>query len=102
MRTKKEKNSIVLSKAELAQLKAAKRMPITYDKDAPKLTKEMLKEFKHYSMVKHNNRLKETMSLRVSKATKEKLVALGKGYTSIVNRLIEYSFDNPKVLQKCL
>ena len=48
------------------------------------------------------NRIKETMSLRVSKSTKEKLIALGKGYTSIVNRLIEYALDNPRVLRKCL
>ena len=102
MKTKREKNSIALSKEELSQIKAAKKMPITYDKDSPKLTKDMLKEFKHYSMVKHNDRLKETMSLRVSKTTKEKLISLGKGYTGIVNRLIEYAFDNPKVLKKCL
>ena len=102
MKIKKGKNKFELTKEDLNQLELAKRMPITYDEDSPKLTKKMLKEFKHYSQVKHDNRLKETMSLRVSKSTKEKLVALGKGYTSIVNRLIEYALDNPRVLQKCL
>ena len=102
MKTKKEKNNVVLTKDELAQIKLAKSMPIVYDVDSPKLTKKMLKEFKHYSEVKHSNRIKETMSLRVSKATKEKLMSLGKGYTSIVNRLIEYAFNNPAVLKKCL
>ena len=102
MRIKKGKNNVELTKEELNQLELAKRIPIVYDEDSPKLTKKLLKEFKHYSEVNHDRRLKETMSLRVSKATKEKLLSLGKGYTSIVNRLIEYAFDNPKVLQKCL
>lgn len=102
MKIKKGKNKFELTKEDLNQLELAKKMPITYDEDSPRLTKKMLKEFKHYSQVKHDNRIKETMSLRVSKSTKEKLVALGKGYTSIVNRLIEYALDNPRVLQKCL
>ena len=102
MRIRKEKNNIELTKEELKQLELAKKMPITYDADSPKLSKKMLKEFKHYSKVNHDRRIKETMSLRVSKATKEKLISLGKGYTSVVNRLIEYAFDNPKILQKCL
>lgn len=102
MKIKKGKNKFELTKEDLNQLELAKKMPIVYDEDSPRLTKKMLKEFKHYSQVKHDNRLKETMSLRVSKSTKEKLVALGKGYTSIVNRLIEYALDNPRVLQKCL
>ena len=102
MKIKKGKNNFELTKEDLNQLELAKKMPIIYDEDSPKLTKKMLKEFKHYSQVKHDNRIKETMSLRVSKSTKEKLVALGKGYTSIVNRLIEYALENPSVLQKCL
>ena len=102
MKIKKGKNNFELTKKDLNQLELAKKMPIIYDEDSPKLTKKMLKEFKHYSQVKHDNRIKETMSLRVSKSTKEKLVALGKGYTSIVNRLIEYALENPSVLQKCL
>lgn len=102
MKIKKGKNNFELTKEDLNQLELAKKMPIIYDEDSPKLTKKMLKEFKHYSQVKHDNRIKETMSLRVSKSTKEKLIALGKGYTSIVNRLIEYALDNPRVLQKCL
>ncbi len=102
MKIKKGKNNFELTKEDLNQLESAKKMPIIYDEDSPKLTKKMLKEFKHYSQVKHDNRIKETMSLRVSKSTKEKLVALGKGYTSIVNRLIEYALENPSVLQKCL
>lgn len=102
MKIKKGKNKFELTKEDLNQLELAKKMPIVYDEDSPRLTKKMLKEFKHYSQVKHDNRIKETMSLRVSKSTKEKLVALGKGYTSIVNRLIEYALDNPRVLQKCL
>jgi uncharacterized protein (DUF4415 family) len=102
MKIKKGKNKFELTKEDLNQLELAKKMPIVYDEDSPRLTKKMLKEFKHYSQVKHDNRIKETMSLRVSKSTKEKLVALGKGYTSIVNRLIEYALDNPRLLQKCL
>lgn len=102
MKTKKGKNNCLLTKEDLNQLELAKKMPIIYDEDSPKLTKKMLREFKHYSQVRHDNRIKETMSLRVSKSTKEKLVALGKGYTSIVNRLIEYALDNPGLLQKCL
>lgn len=102
MQTRKEKNNVSLTSKELKQLELAKKMPIIYDEDSPRLTKKMLKEFKHYSKVKHDKRIKETMSLRVSKSTKEKLIALGKGYTSIVNRLIEYALDNPRVLRKCL
>ena len=83
-------------------LENAKKMPITYDADSPKLTQDLLREFRHYSQINHKNRTKETISLRVEKSTKNKLLLLGKGYTGVINRLIEYAFNNPTILKKCL
>ena len=98
----KRNNKIKLSKKELDELKIAKSKPIVYDDESPKLSKKVLKEFKHYSLINHNKRVKDTISVRVNKNTKEKLMSLGKGYTSIVSRLIEYAFENPQIIKKCL
>lgn len=95
-------NKVRLTKSDIAQLKRAKTKPISYDADSPRVTKAMLAEFKHYSQINHRNRTKETISLRVAKSTKDKLLSFGKGYTGIVNRMIEYAFENPNVLKKCL
>lgn len=38
----------------------------------------------------------------VEKTTKNKLLLLVKGYTGVINRLIEYPFNNPTLLKKCL
>ena len=98
----KVRNKVKLSKSELSELNKAKKMSIVYDADSPKVTKEMLKEFRHFSQVNHKNRTKETISLRVAKTTKNKLLSLGKGYTGVINRLIEYAFENPSIMKKCL
>lgn len=95
-------SKVKLSKNDIAQLEKAKKMPISYDVDSPKITEKMLAEFRHYSQINHKNRTKETISLRVAKSTKDKLLSLGKGYTSIINRIIEYAFENPSILKKCL
>ena len=91
-----------LSKAEMQMLARAKTMPIVYDEESPKLSKNELAQFKHYSEINHKKRIKETISLRVSNATKEKLKSLGKGYTGVISRLIDYAFDNPSLLKKCV
>lgn len=91
-----------LSATDMKMLDKAKKMPIIYDEDSPRLSKKMLIEFRHYSEVNHKNRTKNTISLRVTKSTKDKLLQLGKGYTSVISRLIEYAFENPTLLKKCL
>ena len=43
MKTRKEKNNISLTSKELRQIEIAKKMPIVYDEDSPRLTKKCSK-----------------------------------------------------------
>ena len=52
MKTRKEKNNISLTSKELSQIEIAKKMPIVYDEDSPRLTKKMLKEFNLHTIVR--------------------------------------------------
>lgn len=66
-----------LTQEELMDLEAAEAKPIVYDEDSPEMTKEMLMQFKHMNK---EERVKQTISLRLSPSTLNKAKALGKGW----------------------
>lgn len=54
-----------LSEEERAMLRRAMEMPITYD-DSPELTEEQLAKFKRASEIRREERVKQTVTLRLS------------------------------------
>ena len=88
-----------LTAEELAELEAAEALPPVFDADSPQLTAEQLLEFKR---VNRENRNKPTISLRISPETLRKAKQYGKGYTSLLSRLLDIAIDDEELIRKCI
>ena len=90
------------NKEQIAEIRRAAKMPIVYDEDCPPLTEEQLKEFARIAKEQRKLRKKQVVAIRLSPETAEKVKALGKGYSSVLSRIIDEAFRNPDLLRKCL
>ncbi len=90
------------TKEQEEELKEAAKAPIVYDEDCPKLTDEQLEEFARIAKIQREERKKKVIALRVKTSTLEKAKKLGKGYTSILSKMIDLCIDDKELLQKCL
>jgi len=88
-----------LTDEEKKELDAAGRMPAVFDEDSPRMTSEMLAEFKR---VNHKSRTKQTASIRLSDKAQKFSQQYGKGYTSFFSRLIDAALDDETMVKKCL
>lgn len=88
-----------LTEEELLELERAANSPIVHDEDSPEMTKEMLMQFKRMNK---EERVKQTVSLRLSPSTLKKAKSLGKGYTSVLSRLLDLAINDEEMLKKCL
>lgn len=88
-----------LTQEELQDLEAAAKKTTVYDEDSPEMTQEMLMQFKRMNKEERN---KLTISLRLSPNTLNKAKSLGKGYTSVLSRLLDLAINDEEMLKKCL
>ena len=91
-----------LSEEELRMLEEAERMPIVYDEDCPELSDDELSQFKRISEVRKEERRKQTVTLRLSPRALKKAKSLGKGYTSVLSRILEAALNDNEIIKKCL
>ena len=91
-----------LTEEEIKMLENAEKMPIVYDEDSPELTDEQFKQFRRVSEMRKEERRKQTVTIRLSSKTLTKAKSLGKGYTSVLSRIIEEAFDDKDFLERCL
>ena len=87
---------------QVKELETIKKVPIIYDEDSPELSKEELKEFKRVSEIKKDERKKEIISLRLSKKALKKAKMLGKGYTSVLSRILENALNDNEIIKRNL
>ncbi len=88
-----------LTKEQLNELEEAIKRPIVYDEDCPQLTEEQLRSFHR---VNDYNRKTTNISIRLSNSTLSKAKSLGKGYTSIMNRILEDVLNDNEKLKNYL
>lgn len=88
-----------LTEEEMLDLEMAANFPIVHDEDSPEMTEEMLMQFKRMNK---EERVKQTISLRLSPSTLKKAKSLGKGYTSVLSRLLDLAINDEEMLKKCL
>lgn len=88
-----------LTDAQTAMLLALADRPDEPDEDFPELTNEQLAQFRHAAERKREERRKQTVTLRLSPQALAKAKSLGKGYTSILSRIVENALDNPDVIR---
>ncbi len=88
-----------LTPEEIRELEAAEAKTPVFDEDSPALTMEQLMQFKRMN---RENRTKQTISLRVSPATLKKAKQYGKGYTSLLSRLLDIAINDEELVRKCI
>lgn len=74
---------------QIEMLHHAASIPLKYDEDCPELSDEELQDFKRISKEKQLERRKQTVTLRLSPQALNKAKSLGKGYTSVLSRILE-------------
>ena len=84
---------------ELHELEAAAGRQPTFDEDSPVMSVEQLMEFKRINREQRN---KPTISLRISPATLQKAKQYGKGYTSLLSRLLDAAINDEELVRKCI
>lgn len=91
-----------LTAEQKEMLKRAEAMPITFDEDCPELTAEQLSQFRRVSEIKREERRKQTVTLRLSPAAARKAKSLGRGYTSVLSRIIEAALSDSDTIRRFL
>ncbi len=91
-----------LTEAQVKMLEAMERKPVVPDEDCPEYTEAELKHMMKLAAERRVSRQKQTVTLRLSPAALRKARSLGKGYTSVLSRVLESALSNPEVIQRFL
>ena len=91
-----------ITEKQLMEIENAKRHDIVIDEDSPEITEEMMEQFRRLAKDKREERQKQVLTLRVSAETMKKAKSLGKGYTGILSRILEYALNDPEIIRRCL
>ena len=91
-----------ITEKQLMEIENAKRHDIVFDEDSPEITEEMMEQFRRVAKEKREERRKQVLTLRVSAETMKKAKSLGKGYTGILSRILEYALNDPEIIRRCL
>ena len=91
-----------ITETQLMEIENAKRHDIVFDEDSPEITEEMMEQFRRVAKEKREERQKQVLTLRVSAETMKKAKSLGKGYTGILSRILEYALNDPEIIRRCL
>ena len=91
-----------ITEKQVMEIENAKRHDIVFDEDTPEITEEMREQFRRVAKEKREERQKQVLTLRVSAETMKKAKSLGKGYTGILSRILEYALNDPEIIRRCL
>ncbi|MEG0900303.1 MAG: BrnA antitoxin family protein [Oscillospiraceae bacterium] len=84
---------------QIAMLARASQLPIPADDEYPAFSETELMQFKRISSDRQANRNKQTVTLRLSPQALQKAKSLGKGYTSVLSRILESALENPEIVK---
>lgn len=91
-----------LTTEQTEMLKRSEAMPITFDEDCPELTAEQLAQFRRVSDIRREERKKQTVTLRLSPQATKTAKSLGKGYTSVLSRILEAALSDVDTIKRFL
>lgn len=83
-------------KSELRTLRNRESVP---DEDNHIITVEQITEFKRIAAERKAERNKQIVAIRLSPQALAKAKALGKGYTSVLSRILENALNDPDVIK---
>ncbi len=87
------------SSEQITMLEKAVTLPIQSDDEYPEFSEEELSQFRRISEERRLSRQKQTVTLRLSPQAFQKAKSLGKGYTSVLSRILEYALENPDIIK---
>lgn len=91
-----------LTEAQKQMLEALKDRPIEFDEDCPELTDEQLRQFRRISEERQEERRKQSVTLRLSPQAVRTAKSLGKGYTSVLSRILESALADSETIKHYL
>ena len=91
-----------LTEDQKLMLDALDQRTIAFDEDSPELSPEVLSQFRRIAEQRRDERRKQIVSIRLSPQALAKAKSLGKGYTSVLSRILEYALNDNDLIQKCL
>ena len=91
-----------LTDEQIKMLEALEQRPDVPNQDFPELTDDELSEFRRIAAIKKEERRKQTVTIRLSPQALSKAKSLGKGYTSILARILEKALEDNEMIRKCL
>ena len=87
------------SREQIEILTKAAMLPIHAESEYPEFSEAELIQFKRISDARKVDRQKQTVTLRLSPQALEKARSLGKGYTSVLSRILERALDDPETIK---
>lgn len=91
-----------LTDEQKKMLEELKTRPVMPDEDCPELTAEQLKQFARVSEKNREERRKQTVTLRLSPQAVRTAKSLGKGYTSVLSRILENALTDAELIKHYL
>jgi len=90
------------SQEQIEMLTKAAKLPIHEEAEYPEFSETELLQFKRISGVRRAGRQKRTVTLRLSPQALEKARSLGKGYTSVLSRILEKALADADIIKQNL
>lgn len=91
-----------LTEEQKKMLEALKDRPVVPDEDCPAMTAEQLQQFRKISEMKREERKKQSVTIRLSPQALKTAKSLGKGYTSVLGRILENALSDSETIKQYL
>lgn len=91
-----------LSESQKKMLEELKFRAAEPDEECPELTPEQLSRMQKLSKTRREERRKQTVTLRLSPQALSKAKTLGKGYTSVLSRILENALKDNETIKRFL
>ena len=87
---------------QVKALEALRQQEASPDEECPEYSEAELLQMMQLAAERRAERQKQTVTLRLSPAALRKAKSLGKGYTSVLSRILESALNNPETVQRFL
>ena len=93
---------VPLTTEQKKMLEALKTRTVQPNEDCPELTAEQLSQLVRVSEIRRDERRKQTVTLRLSPQALRTAKSLGKGYTSVLSRILESALTDAELIKHYL
>ena len=91
-----------LTNEQKDMLEKLKTRPIQPDEDCPELTADQLSQMIRVAELRREERRKQPVTLRLSPQALKTAKSLGKGYTSVLSRILESALTDAELIKHYL